>query len=169
MTSVFFLVSFFAAALAARLASAFLKAAPMDAAAVVMAAGGVASGLWEAETLDAAVLALGCATAVTVLAVGFFLEMTDRATASSVRLAAALCVWFGATAPLFAVLAFGAVLAGRFLQGAARRLVKRWKAVEANLGGTGWLQPVAARAGALRACAPVCLCGLAALMVDSVL
>lgn len=164
MMTVFFFLSLAAAVAAARCMSARSRAA--DAAAAVIAAGGVASGFVQGGLWEAVPLSLGCATAVTVLAVGFLLESLKRVSSSSVRLAAALCVWFGAAAPVFAAVALLGVLLARLAEAAADRVGRQWKATEAMLGGTGWLAPLIARTGVLRTMAPLGLCGVAAMLAS---
>lgn len=167
MTTVFFFLSLAAAVAAARSMSARGWAA--DAAAAVLAVGGVASGFVQGGLWEAAPLSLGCATAVTVLAAGFLLESLKRVSSSSVRLAAALCVWFGAAAPVFAMVALLGVLLAGPLEALLRGAVRQWKATEAMLGGTGWLAPLAAKAGVLRTIAPLGLCGVAAVLASAAL
>ncbi len=170
MTALFFFLSLAAAMSAARRAKVRRgEAAAISVAAVVLAAGGAVCELAQREVVEAASLSLGCATAVTVLAVGFFFETTGRVSPSAVRLAASLCVWFGASAPLFAVMALAALLLEKPFGAAAEMAARRWWATAAKLGGAGWLEPWAAKAPALRAAAPVVLCGLAAVMAGAAL
>ncbi len=167
MTTAFFFLSLAAAVAAGRCMSARGRAA--DAAAAVLAAGGVASGFVQGGLWEAAPLSLGCATAVMALAVGLLLESMKRVSSASVHLAAAMCVWFGAAAPVFAAAALLGVLLAKPLGALCCRAVRQWKATEAMLGGTGWLAPLAAKAGVLRTMAPLGLCGVAAVLASAAL
>ncbi len=166
MTTVFFFLSLAVAVAAACGMSARGRAT--GAAAAVLAAGGVASGFVQGGLWEAAPLSLGCATAVTVLAVGFLLESMKRASSEVVHLAAALCVWFGAAAPVFAAATLLGVLFAKPMESLLCRAVRQWKATEAMLGGTGWLAPIAAKAGVLRTMAPLGLCGVSAVIASAI-
>ena len=167
MAALSFLISLVAAAATAcvlRLRADDLSAA--IAAAAVLALGGIYCGLVN-EGMAAQTLQTGCAAAVVVLAIGELLVLARFVEEKTVLAAAAICVWFGAAAPMFAALVVLLLFLARLFAPVVSRAQAQGQTAARALGGVFFPVPAAFRLQAFKGCAAISLCGIAALLAQS--